>query len=359
MEPFTARKLILSFLILLADNINAELANLTFSYQSDSTSNSDQRKSKKTSLKSNKNKRKKRLNLLLNKSNKEKKKPPTKKKTKKTNLRPKKRNNNKNPLKLRSKNFTIITNMTTSISIWQLWNKVIFILFLEYSVTHPLKTGFSRPVIVHRAIFGSLERFIAILCEQTGGKWDFWLSPRQIKLIPIGKEAKEFAEQVYNTLLLSNYSVAVDNSGDQLAKKVRNSQLEGYNFIGVIGPEEIKDKQINLRKRDQEEPIGKFDVPSLLKMFSEAKPPKSRKRLEIEEKSFKVWEINWLRIVKFINWICLIYSANIENEFAYWFFWLRVNKKAFMSDQFKSKVSCSVRLYLDFILAQNSFSFWM
>jgi threonyl-tRNA synthetase len=162
-----------------------------------------------------------------------------------------------------------------------------FHFILEYSVTHPLKTGFSRPVIVHRAIFGSLERFIAILCEQTGGKWDFWLSPRQIKLIPIGKEAKEFAEQVYNTLLLSNYSVAVDNSGDQLAKKVRNAQLEGYNFIGVIGPEEIKDKQINLRKRDQEEPIGKFDVPSLLKMFSEAKPPKSKKRLEIEEKSFK------------------------------------------------------------------------
>jgi hypothetical protein len=62
MELFTAQKLILSFLILLADNINAELANLTSSYQSDSTSNSDQRKSKKTSLKINKNKRKKRLN---------------------------------------------------------------------------------------------------------------------------------------------------------------------------------------------------------------------------------------------------------------------------------------------------------
>jgi hypothetical protein len=129
MEPFTDPRSILSFLILLADNINAELANLTSSYQSDSTSNSDQRKSKKTSLKRNKSKRKKRLNLLLNKSNKEKKKPPTKKKTKKTNLRPKKRKNNKNPLKLRSKNISIITNMTTSISIWQLWNKVIFILF--------------------------------------------------------------------------------------------------------------------------------------------------------------------------------------------------------------------------------------
>ena len=85
--------------------------------------------------------------------------------------------------------------------------------------------------------------------------------------------------------MLNNYSVAIDNSGDQLAKKVRNGQVEGFNFIGVIGPEECKEKQINLRKRDQEEPIGKFDVAGILKMFSESKPPKSRKRLEIEEKS--------------------------------------------------------------------------
>jgi len=60
----------------------------------------------------------------------------------------------------------------------------------KYNVVGTLKNGFARPVIIHRAIFGSLERFIAILCEQTGGKWDFWLSPRQIQLIPIGKEAK-------------------------------------------------------------------------------------------------------------------------------------------------------------------------
>lgn len=53
-----------------------------------------------------------------------------------------------------------------------------------------LKTGFVRPVIVHRAIFGSLERFIAILCEHTGGKWDFWISPRQIQLIPMGNDAE-------------------------------------------------------------------------------------------------------------------------------------------------------------------------
>jgi len=76
--------------------------------------------------------------------------------------------------------------MTTRNLTWLLLKKVIFTIKLEYDVTPHLKNGFARPVIVHRAIFGSLERFIAILCEQTGGKWDFWLSPRQIKLLPIG-----------------------------------------------------------------------------------------------------------------------------------------------------------------------------
>lgn len=65
-----------------------------------------------------------------------------------------------------------------------------FIIYSGYSKVGHLKTGFVRPVIVHRAIFGSLERFIAILCEHTGGKWDFWISPRQIQLIPMGNDAE-------------------------------------------------------------------------------------------------------------------------------------------------------------------------
>lgn len=107
----------------------------------------------------------------------------------------------------------------------------------RYSKIGHLKTGFTRPVIVHRAIFGSLERFIAILCEHTGGKWDFWISPRQIQLIPMGNDAVEFTEQVYNTLLLRGYSVSIDRSGDTFNKKIRNAQNDGYNYIGVIGKE--------------------------------------------------------------------------------------------------------------------------
>lgn len=121
----------------------------------------------------------------------------------------------------------------------------------RYAKVGHLKNGFTRPVIVHRAIFGSLERFIAILCEHTGGKWDFWISPRQIKLIPMGADAQEFTQHVHNTLLLKGYAVDIDQSGDNFNKKIRNAQVEGYNFIGVIGKEELKTQSINLRKRDE------------------------------------------------------------------------------------------------------------
>lgn len=110
--------------------------------------------------------------------------------------------------------------------------------YVEYGREKPLRQGFARPVIIHRAIFGSLERFLAILCEQTGGKWDFWLSPRQVKLVTIGKEAETYAQQVYNTLLLKGFSVELDNRNENLNKKVRNAQLQGFNYIAVIGKEE-------------------------------------------------------------------------------------------------------------------------
>lgn len=132
-----------------------------------------------------------------------------------------------------------------------LTNKVLIKFILEYNKIQPVKNGFERPVIIHRAIFGSLERFIAILCEQTGGKWDFWISPRQLQIIPIGKDHLEYAEKLKNLLTLKGFSVEVDSSGDKLDKKIRNAQVDGFNYIGVIGPKELEEKKITLRKRDQ------------------------------------------------------------------------------------------------------------
>lgn len=64
----------------------------------------------------------------------------------------------------------------------------------KFAIIQPLKSGFERPVIIHRAILGSLERCIAILIEHYGGKWPFWLSPRQIAIIPVSQKFEDYAE---------------------------------------------------------------------------------------------------------------------------------------------------------------------
>lgn len=66
----------------------------------------------------------------------------------------------------------------------------------------------------------------------------------------MSNEASEFTNQVYNTLMLRDYSVAIDNSGDNFNRKIRNAQVEAYNYIGVIGKEEVISGTVNLRKRD-------------------------------------------------------------------------------------------------------------
>lgn len=136
----------------------------------------------------------------------------------------------------------------------------------------PLTNGCARPVVIHRAMAGSIERFAGILCEHFGGKWPFWLSPRQIMVIPVGKGYYDFAEEVKNTFWAEDMWIDVDFSGETLPKKIRRAQLAQYNFVFgkstcrlverdtvsqltsrlrlVVGDEEMKNRQVNIRYRD-------------------------------------------------------------------------------------------------------------
>lgn len=98
-------------------------------------------------------------------------------------------------------------------------------------VIRPLTSGCARPVMIHRAIAGSIERFTGILIEHFGGKWPFWLSPRQILVIPVGKGYQEYAEEVKDIFHKQNMFVDVDLTGETLPKKIRTGQLAQYNFI--------------------------------------------------------------------------------------------------------------------------------
>ena len=91
--------------------------------------------------------------------------------------------------------------------------------------------GRARPVMLHRAIVGSFERFMAILIEHFGGKWPYWLSPRQVLVIPVMPAVNDYVEEVRSILKLHKMNVDVDISGNTLQKKIRTGQLQQYNFI--------------------------------------------------------------------------------------------------------------------------------
>lgn len=94
-----------------------------------------------------------------------------------------------------------------------------------------LPAGYGRPVMIHRAILGSFERMFGILTEHFGGKWPFWLSPRQILIIPVMPALNDYAEEVRSLFRAQNFYVDADLSGNTLQKKVRKGQLEQVNFI--------------------------------------------------------------------------------------------------------------------------------
>ena len=109
-----------------------------------------------------------------------------------------------------------------------------------------------RPVMIHRAIYGSFERFIAILCEHYNGKWPFWLNPKQIKVIPISEKHLDYANFVAEALRKGKCYVDVDITDNRIAKKISNAQLEFYNYMLVVGDKEANNNTVNVRYRDND-----------------------------------------------------------------------------------------------------------
>lgn len=116
-----------------------------------------------------------------------------------------------------------------------------------------VKEGFERPVMIHRAIFGSFERFFAILVEHFGGFWPFWLSPRQAIVVPVSEKFLDYAKQVQSKLREGFFHVDVDTSDRTLGKKLAEARNMYYNAILVVGEQEVTDGTVNLRVRGIEE----------------------------------------------------------------------------------------------------------
>jgi threonyl-tRNA synthetase len=106
-----------------------------------------------------------------------------------------------------------------------------------------------RPIMIHRAPFGSLERLVGILIEEYAGNFPFWLAPVQVRLVTVGDEQMAFAEQISSNLLAAGLRVEVDRSGDRLGKKIRNAEKDKVPVMAVIGAQEMEANSLNLRIR--------------------------------------------------------------------------------------------------------------
>jgi len=139
-----------------------------------------------------------------------------------------------------------------------------------------VKNGFERPVVIHRAILGSVERMSAILMEHYAGKWPFWLSPRQVMVVPVGEKFNEYGEWVARQLCLHGFYAEAVTSGKTLNKKVREAQLAQWNYIAVVGDSEMQALSVNLRSREEEKPLGVFSMHEFLAKISKEAMPSSK-----------------------------------------------------------------------------------
>lgn len=108
-----------------------------------------------------------------------------------------------------------------------------------------------RPVVIHRAISGSLERFMGVMIEHFAGAFPLWLSPVQVKIVPIGENEKEYAKEFAEKLSLQNIRFELDDSNDSFGKRIRNAKVEKIPYIAVIGKKEVAEGKITLEGRTE------------------------------------------------------------------------------------------------------------
>ena len=107
-----------------------------------------------------------------------------------------------------------------------------------------------RPVMLHRVIFGSIERFIGILIEHFAGAFPTWLAPVQVKILPISEKHLEYAKKIYNELFAKGIRVEIDASNEKVGYKIRKTQMEKVPYMLVVGDKEQENDTVAVRSRE-------------------------------------------------------------------------------------------------------------
>jgi len=124
-------------------------------------------------------------------------------------------------------------------------------------------------IMIHRAIFGSLERLFGVLIENYAGDFPLWLSPLQMRLCPVTQAQQEYAEQIAHLFQEIGYRVDTDHSGERLGKQIRNADQERIPVIVVVGKQEIQNQTLSVRTRGQGD-LGSLPVKQVKELLWEA-----------------------------------------------------------------------------------------
>lgn len=106
-----------------------------------------------------------------------------------------------------------------------------------------------RPIMIHRAPFGSMERFVAVLIEHTAGKFPLWLTPEQAVIIPVSEKYNEYAEKVLELLKISDIRTLIDDRNEKVGKKIRDNELKRIPYLLIVGEKEQADGIVAVRKQ--------------------------------------------------------------------------------------------------------------
>jgi threonyl-tRNA synthetase len=108
-----------------------------------------------------------------------------------------------------------------------------------------------RPVMIHRAPFGSMERFVAVLLEHCGGNLPFWLAPQQVKVLPISDKFSEYAHDVANQLNSEDIRAEVDDRSEKIGRKIRDTELMKIPYMLIVGEKEMNERLVSVRKHGE------------------------------------------------------------------------------------------------------------
>lgn len=154
---------------------------------------------------------------------------------------------------------------------------------LEYDAKDGSK---KRPIMLHRAVLGSIERFLGILIEHTAGKFPLWISPRQVRILPIADRHVDYAYMVGKSLAEKKFHFEIDATHESVGKKVRLAQLAQVNYMLTIGDKEMENNTVAVRTRDNVV-HGEIPLPEFIKKLEEERNTRSLTSFYGESKNAK------------------------------------------------------------------------